>query len=301
MAWRSLEITVSAEHAEALSDALLEAGASSVAISDAAAGTRDEDPLYGEPGMTPAPAWASSEVAALFPPAADIAATLRACTARAGLAAVPAHRITEVADEDWVRLTQAQFHPIAISERLWIVPSWHACPDPHAIAIVLDPGLAFGTGSHPTTRLCLTWLVAHLQSGETVLDYGCGSGILAIASLKLGASRAIGVDIDPQAVAAAGDNAARNGVAAEFVDTMARLDFRADIVIANILANPLKLLAPLLAAHCASGGSLVLSGVLAHQAEDVIAAYADNFAIGIGGEDEGWVSLVGMRNAGVAC
>jgi ribosomal protein L11 methyltransferase len=301
VAWRSLEITVSAAHAEALSEALLEAGASSVAISDAAAGTQHEDPLYGEPGMTPASAWAQSEISALFSPATDIAATLRACAGRVGLASIPAHRVSEVADEDWVRLTQAQFHPIAISQRLWIVPSWHQCPDPEAIAIVLDPGLAFGTGSHPTTRLCLNWLEAHLRGGESVLDYGCGSGILAIAALKLGARRAIGVDIDPQAITAAGDNAARNNVNAEFVDTMARLDFRADIVIANILANPLKLLAPLLAAHCAPGGTLVLSGVLAAQAGEVMAVFAHWFAIGVGGEDEGWVSLVGMRNAGGAC
>jgi ribosomal protein L11 methyltransferase len=297
MAWRSLEITVSAEHAEALSDALLEAGATSVAISDAAAGTGEEEPLYGEPGMTPAHAWATSKLSALFESGTDVEAALHSCAGALGLGAVPAHQVIDVADADWVRLTQAQFEPIAITDRLWIVPSWHTCPDPRAVAIILDPGLAFGTGSHPTTRLCLAWLAANLRGGEAVLDYGCGSGILAIAALKLGGRRALGVDIDPQAIAAARDNAARNEVAAEFADATARLDFQADIVIANILANPLKLIAPILAGHCVTGGTLVLSGVLAGQAGDVTAAYRHWFELVVGDTDDGWVSLVGTRNA----
>jgi ribosomal protein L11 methyltransferase len=303
--WRSLEITVSAEHAEALSDLLMQNGASSVSVSDAGAGTEREDPQYGEPGMAPARAWAMSELSALFPADADVNAVLNACAATLGMADVPACRVVEVAEQDWVRLTQSQFQPIPITERLWIVPSWHANPDPAAIAIVLDPGLAFGTGSHPTTRLCLRWLDAHIGGGESVLDYGCGSGILAIAALKLGARRALGVDIDPQAITAAIDNAARNGYAAggsaSFVDATAQLDIRADIVIANILANPLRLIAPILARLCLPGGSLVLSGILEHQADDVIDAYADDFALAVGERDEGWVSVIGMRHAEARC
>jgi ribosomal protein L11 methyltransferase len=295
MAWQSLELTVSAEHAETWSDTLLECGASSVSIADAAAGTVEEKPLYGEPGMAVPPAWNLSVVAALFPPDADVAARLADGAAQIGVESIPAHRLLQVADQDWVRLTQAQFTPIEVSQRLWIVPSWHACPDPSAIAIILDPGLAFGTGSHPTTRLCLQWLDSAIRGGEMVLDYGCGSGILAIAALKLGARRALGVDIDRQAIVAATENAARNRVAAEFIDTGAPADIDADIVIANILANPLKLLAPILRAHCRLGGTLVLSGILEAQAADVTAAYDDNFALAIAGRDEGWVMLAGER------
>jgi ribosomal protein L11 methyltransferase len=295
MAWQSLELTVSAEHAETWSEALLECGASSVSIADAAAGTAGEQALYGEPGMAVPPGWNQSVVAALFPPDADVSACLADCAAQTGSTALPAHQLREVADQDWVRLTQEQFAPIAISRRLWIVPSWHACPDPSAIAIVLDPGLAFGTGSHPTTRLCLNWLDANVGGGETVLDYGCGSGILAIAALKLGAQRALGVDIDPQATVAATGNAARNKVSAEFIDASATPEISADIVIANILANPLKLLAPVLRAHCRIGGCLVLSGILDAQASAVIAAYADSFTLAIEGRDDGWVMLAGER------
>lgn len=295
MAWQSLELTVSAERAEAWSEALLDCGASSVSIEDAEAGTAAEQAQYGEPGMTIAQAWRLSVVAALFPEAADVRASLAACAQRTASPTVPEYRVRSVAEEDWVRLTQAQFSPIEISPRLWIVPSWHASPAPAAVCIQLDPGLAFGTGSHPTTRLCLAWLDHHLKRGETVLDYGCGSGILAIAALRLGAARAMGVDIDAQAVAAARDNAARNGVEAEFTDAGTEPDICADIVIANILANPLKLLAPVLSAHCRIGGRLVLSGVLETQANGVIGAYQEHFALAAEAHDDGWVLLAGER------
>jgi ribosomal protein L11 methyltransferase len=295
MVWQSLEITVSGEHAETWSEALLECGASSVSIADAAADTAGEDALYGEPATAVPPAWSLSVVAALFPPDADVPARLAECAAQTGFDPVPAHQLRQVADQDWVRLTQSQFAPIAIGRRMWIVPSWHVCPDPLAIAVVLDPGLAFGTGSHPTTRLCLNWLDRAMRGGETVLDYGCGSGILAIAALKLGARRALGVDIDPQAIATATDNAARNRVAAEFTGASVPPGFSADIVIANILANPLKLLAPILRAQCRLGGTLVLSGILEAQAGDVIAAYSDNFVLAVEGRDDGWVVLAGAR------
>jgi ribosomal protein L11 methyltransferase len=194
-----------------------------------------------------------------------------------------------------VRASQAQFAPIRISARLWIVPSWHAAPDPDALNIRLDPGLAFGTGSHPTTRLCLRWLDQLVRPASSVLDYGCGSGILAIAALKLGARAAVGVDVDPAAVAAARENAARNEVAARFVSSEVALAHPADLVVANILANPLIVLAPVLAAHCRPGGRIALAGILAPQADAVSAAYAQWFAMAHFAADDGWVCLEGVR------
>jgi len=295
MPYRSLELTVAAASAEALSEALLEAGAASVAIEDAAAGTAAELPQYGEPGMAPAPAWPQSRVSALIAADADLAALLAGCAQRAGLGAVPPHLVRDLPEQDWVRLTQSQFPPIAVGRRLWIVPTWHAAPDPGAVNIALDPGVAFGTGSHPTTRLCLAWLEENIAGGETVLDYGCGSGILAIAALKLGARWAVGVDLDPQAVAAARDNAARNAVAGDFIGAGEKLEISADIVVANILANPLKLLAPLLTRHCRPGGRLLLSGILAAQAAQVVAAYRGGVRLAVAGSADGWVALAGER------
>src|SRR3990170_5747661 len=216
----------------------------------------------------------------------------RAC-AQAGITVPESLEIEAVAERDWVLETQAQFDPIRISGRLWVVPSWHAPPEPPAIAISLDPGVAFGTGSHPTTRLCLQWLERYVRGGETVLDYGCGSGILAIAAMKLGAARAAGVDIDPAAVRAAKGNAGRNRVACEFSDTKSPLAFETDIVVANILANPLKLLAPLLAGYVRAGGRIALSGILAHQQQEVEDGYAQWFEFEAPARDESWVCLSG--------
>ena len=204
--WQLLKIPADQDSADRLSDALLALGALSVSIEDAHAGTTEEQAIFGEPGMLQE-TWHDSLISALFDPATDVAQLLGQASLAVGLSAVPAHQIETLAEQDWVRLTQAQFDPIPISERLWIVPSWHVAPDPDAIVLVLDPGLAFGTGSHPTTRLCLQWLDQHLLEKATVLDYGCGSGILAIAAKKLGAGDVAGVDIDPQAVQAARDNA----------------------------------------------------------------------------------------------
>ncbi len=205
-----------------------------------------------------------------------------------------------VRDTDWVRESQSQFAPTRISERLWIVPTWHQPPDERALVVRLDPGVAFGTGTHPTTRLCLAWLDATLSPGARVLDYGCGSGILAITAAKLGARAVIGVDIDPQALVAARANSRANGVDASYTDldgfSQSTLTF--DVVLANILSNPLKLLAPALAARVAPHGSLVLSGVLERQAGDVIAAYrrADaGLPLKVWQADDGWVCLVGTR------
>lgn len=295
MPWIALIIEVDAAHTEALSDALFDLGALSVTVEDAAAGTPAEQPLFGEPGCPIDAMWARSSVRALCAAGTDIALLVGQAATRLGWSDPPAYRTEAIPDEDWVRLTQAQFDPIRVSERLWIVPSWHEPPDPEALTLRLDPGLAFGTGSHATTRLCLRWLEAHVHGGEEVLDYGCGSGILAIAARKLGAGPTIGVDIDAAAVAQARLNAEANAVEAVFLDTSAPLTCRADLVVANILAIPLKLLAPLLASHCRPGGRIVLAGLLDAQAGDVAAAYAPWFDMSVYGSEEGWTALEGLR------
>jgi ribosomal protein L11 methyltransferase len=295
MPWRALIVEAGEDGADALSDALIEAGALSVTVTDLDAGTPEEQAWFDEPDSLPARPWRNNRIVALFDPDADARACLDAAVAECGCQAPHILGEEDIAEQDWVRLTQAQFEPIRVSARLWIVPSWHAAPDPAAINLQLDPGLAFGTGSHPTTRLCLEWLDAHIQGGETVLDYGCGSGILAIAALKLGAGRAIGVDIDPQAVATARDNAAANGAALEAFVPDAAPQVQADILVANILTNPLKVLAPLLAGNVRQGGALLLAGVLETQAEEVMQAYRSWFDMRVGAVRDGWVRLEGAR------
>ena len=295
MSYVALRFDVDAASADAWADALLAAGAQSVDVADAGAGTSDEKPLYGEPGM-PLALWPVSRLTALFADGAAVATALAAIGATG--ASPPPHEMFPVAEQDWVRATQAQFAPIQVAKKLWIVPSWCDPADPRAINLALDPGLAFGTGSHPTTRLCLRWLARELRHGESVLDYGCGSGILSIAACRLGAGRVVGVDIDPQAIIASGDNARRNGVAARFVapDGLAGEDPAPfDVVVANILANPLSLLAPVLAGWVRPGGRVVLSGILDVQAEAVIAGYRRWFNIGVGEREDGWTALTGTR------
>lgn len=293
--WVSVALETDAAHAEALSDALMAAGAISASVEDALAGTELETPQFGEPGSPTTPLWEKSRVVALFEPAVDLRERIAAALNEARLAVPADITFAEVAEQDWVRLTQSQFDPIRISDRLWIVPSWHVAPDPTAINLELDPGLAFGTGSHPTTKLCLEWLEANVSPGVSVLDYGCGSGILGIAALKLGAGEVLGVDIDPAALTAAADNAARNGASMRLAPSSAPLVETFDRVVANILTNPLMLLAPLLTARLKPGGRLALSGVLESQAGQVIATYAPHIALGVGAVHEGWVRLEGLR------
>jgi ribosomal protein L11 methyltransferase len=293
--WISAALETDAEHADALSEALLEAGAISASVEDADAGTERETPQFGEPGSPTTPLWAVSRVVALFEPADGIIGRVAAAARAAGIADLPEIELEEVAEQDWVRLTQSQFEPIRISDRLWIVPSWHAAPDAAAINLVVDPGLAFGTGSHATTRLCLQWLESVVAPGLSVLDYGCGSGILGIAAAKLGAGDVLGVDIDEAALTSAHDNAERNGVAMRLRHSREALTEQFDLVVANILTNPLCVLAPLLAGRVATGGRIALSGVLASQAGMVIEAYRPAIALAVGAEHEGWVRLEGMK------
>jgi ribosomal protein L11 methyltransferase len=291
----SLILRTDARVADALSDALLDHGALSVSMEDASAGSAAEAPIYGEPGMAVESAWQQSLVAALCERSADPAQLIAAACEQIGLAQAPDYRIEAVADQDWVRRSQSQFEPIRISDKLWIVPSWATAPDPDAVNLVLDPGLAFGTGSHPSTRLCLQWLERTLRGGEHVLDYGCGSGILAIAAQRLGASAALGVDVDPPALLAAQANARRNRVDARFIDAETPPDFMADLVVANILANPLILLAPVLAGYAAPAARIALSGILETQVREVIAAYAPWFELHVCASDGDWVLIEGRR------
>lgn len=295
MAWLSLGMETDCLHAEALADALLEQGALSVSIEDADAGTPDENPQFGEPGSLTRPGWERSRVVALATADTDAARLIAACAEQAGLAAAPAFTQELIAEQDWVRVTQSQFEPIRVSDRLWIVPSWHDAPDPEAMVLVLDPGMAFGTGSHPTTRLCLEWLEGNVTPGLSVLDYGCGSGILAIAAARLGASEVVGVNIDEQAVIASRSNAERNGVSARFQDSGRELNGQFDLVVANILANPLKVLAPAICGHVRRGGRLALSGILSEQTSDLIAAYAPYLPLHLADTRDGWVCLAGVK------
>ena len=293
MPYLALSFDAPGDDAERWADALLESGALSVDAADANAGTGDEAARFGEPGAD-AGAWPVTRLTALFDAGADIAATLGRVEEALGRRSPP-HTIEAVPETDWVRTTQIQFAPIQVSERLWIVPSWCEPAVTNAINLRIDPGLAFGTGSHATTRLCLRWLDAKLAPGASLLDYGCGSGILAIAAMKFGAGDACGVDVDPQAVRASRANAAANEVPVRFGSPDVLPEGAFDVVVANILANPLELLAPLLAGRVRPNGHIVLSGILDAQATAVAAAYARWFTLDVWGREEGWVALAGSR------
>nr|WP_314105201.1 50S ribosomal protein L11 methyltransferase [uncultured Neisseria sp.] len=294
MPYQQITIAVNDHLAERLADALMEHGALSAAIEDAYAGTENEQAIFGEPGMPAEQIWQQSKVIALFGEHDEAAAVVKAAAHECGLKDLSYDSET-LEDQDWIRLTQSQFDPIQISERLWITPSWHKAPAGNAVNLQLDPGLAFGTGSHPTTRLCLKWLDTQLKGGESVLDYGCGSGILTIAALKLGAGSAVGVDIDEQAIRASNDNAAQNNVQAHFYlpDGLPQDQF--DVVVANILANPLRMLGEMLAARTKQGGRIVLSGLLAEQSEELSEIYSQWFDIEPAETEEGWARLSGVK------
>jgi ribosomal protein L11 methyltransferase len=302
---RELVLNCAEAEAETLSDVLMDTGVLAVTVEDADSDTSSEQPLYGEPGLEPeVQAWRNNRIVALLPDGLDPGQVLEQLSSETGRKIDDADwYLREVPDEDWVRLTQSQFGPIHVGARIWIVPSWHAsdpdlpaaAPGNDVIRIQLDPGLAFGTGSHPTTHLCLEWLASSLLEGASVLDYGCGSGILAIAAAMLGASSVVGVDIDEQAVQSTADNARQNRVTVEasLPDGLATGQF--DVVVANILSNPLKVLAPMLSNRVAPGGMLVLSGVLERQAQEVAAAYAPWLKLDVWQARDGWVCLAGRR------
>jgi ribosomal protein L11 methyltransferase len=295
MRWVSLSVEVDALWAEELVDALLERGALSVEVTDADVGTKREAPLFSDPSEAAGIVWPRCALSALFDAGVDPAQVL-AAACHAIEAPIPAElRIDSVPEQDWVQATQRQFGPIQISSRLWIVPTWCQPPVSGTLVVKLDPGLAFGTGAHPSTQQCLRWLEEHLHPGQAVLDYGCGSGILGIAAKKLGAGRVVATDADPDALVVSARNARRNGVVLDVLPPEKLLNQKFDIVVANILANPLRLLAPLLSNYTCPAGRIVLAGILDAQGAAVRAAYAEWFDLALSDPLEAWICLIGRR------
>ncbi|WP_148253794.1 50S ribosomal protein L11 methyltransferase [Aidingimonas lacisalsi] len=304
MTWLQLKAKVAPEQAERLEELLIAEGASAISLQDAY-----DDPVL-EPELGTTPLWNETVLTGLYDDLDDVEAMIGR-VGQAWAADVPDDPCPDisfelVADRDWEREWMDGYEPLQMGKRLWIVPSWHDSPDPHGVNLILDPGLAFGTGTHPTTALCLEWLDEQALAGrlddQAILDIGCGSGILAIAALKLGATHAVGTDIDPQALTASRDNAERNEIDASRLSLYEPDTFQGDdypIVLANILAGPLIEMAATLAGYVAPGGTIVLSGILAHQADDVADAYRDQgLMIDPPCERDGWVRLVGYRYDG---
>lgn len=291
MPWLQVRLAITPEQAATYEDALLDVGAVSVTFMDA-----EDQPIF-EPDLGTTPLWSHTHLLALFEADTDPAALLAHLALLTG-GPLPAHQVEQIADQDWERSWMDNFQPLRFGQRLWIVPSWHQPPEPQAVNLHLDPGLAFGTGTHPTTALCLEWLDGQSLHDCNVLDFGCGSGILAIAALLLGATQACGTDIDPQALEASRDNATRNGIDAARFPLYLPSEMPADtfdLVLANILAGPLVQLAPTISQHVRQGGYLVLSGILAEQAEEVRAAYQADFILDPTAEKDGWVRISGVR------
>ncbi len=286
-----LTLLCAQDQVETLSEALLALDALSVSVEDADAHTDQEQALFGEPGMpAPAEGWLHSQMVALFADQALAEQAAQLLTLQDFFANASVTRIAEVPPQDWVRLTQSQFEPVEITPELWVVPTWHEAPAQASKVIRLDPGLAFGTGTHPTTRMCLRWIALHMKPASRVLDYGCGSGILAIGAAMCGAGSVDAVDIDPDAVTAAQANALAN-----HVDVHTGLPELAqgvyDLVVANILAAPLKVLAPLLCAHVQQGGHLILAGILSRQTQEIQLAYAPYISLQVTDTQDGWVLM----------
>ncbi|ATH83720.1 50S ribosomal protein L11 methyltransferase [Ectopseudomonas mendocina] len=291
MPWLQVRLAITPEQAETFEDALLEVGAVSVTFMDA-----EDQPIF-EPDLGTTPLWSHTHLLALFEADTDETALIAHLQLLCG-GTLPEHHVERIEDQDWERSWMDNFQPMRFGQRLWIVPSWHAAPEPDAVNLLLDPGLAFGTGTHPTTALCLEWLDGQNLDGCRVLDFGCGSGILAIAALLLGALQAVGTDIDPQALEASRDNASRNGIDPARFPVYLPADLPqqpAEVVVANILAGPLVSLAPQITALVQEGGRLALSGILAEQAEEVRAAYAGAFDLDPTAIKDGWVRISGVK------
>lgn len=294
MPWIQLKINTTGNDAETLSDALIESGAVSVTFLD----THDNpvfEPLPGETLL-----WGDTDAIGLYDAETDMAVVIAMLENEPLLGKDFAHKIEQLEDKDWEREWMDNFHPMRFGQRLWICPSWRDVPDPTAVNVMLDPGLAFGTGTHPTTAMCLEWLDGLDLQGKTVIDFGCGSGILAIAALKLGAAQAIGIDIDPQAILASRDNAQRNGVSERlslYLPKDQPDNLSADVVVANILAGPLRELAPLISVLPVASGHLGLSGILASQAQGVIDAYQALFELDPVAEKEEWCRITGIKKS----
>lgn len=293
MSFQQLKINIDSLRAEHLSDIFFELGALSVSVEDQHEGTELEQPIFNEPGMEVDKLWEHSTVVVLFDEDTDIQETVAEATKELG--SDFSFTIEHVDDQDWVRLTQSQFEPIEITSNLFIVPSWHTIPNPNAVGIILDPGLAFGTGSHPTTFMCLSYLAHHISSNDEILDYGCGSGILAITAKKLGAKIVDGVDIDPQAIESSIANATNNQVSVDFKLPNQFVAREYDLVVANILSNPLRMLADALASYVKPNGKIILSGILADQVDEMSQIYSKWFDMKPYLIQDGWACLEGTR------
>lgn len=294
MSWTNLIVHTNKKQVDLISDFLIELGAISTSIEDSNLNQTNEEYIFGEPHIKSEKFWENNTIQALFEQTIDIELIKMALTNK-----FLSHKFSiessNIQNQDWVKLTQSQFLPINIQNKLWVIPSWHKIQDKKAINIILDPGLAFGTGSHATTNLCLEWLLKNVNKNSSVLDYGCGSGILSIAAKKIGAKKVIGIDIDNQAIKSSQDNAKINNVKILLGNTQRKLDFRADLVVANILSSSLSVLAPVLAGYCNSKGKIALSGILQEQESAIKEIYSQWFDFQPSYYKEGWVLIFGIK------
>jgi ribosomal protein L11 methyltransferase len=294
MSWANLIVQTNKENVDSISDYLIKLGAISTSIEDTNLNQNDEEPLFAEPNIQSQQFWENNTVQALFEKKIDIE-VIKAAIKNKFNRTYLSFSVTSIEDTDWVKLTQAQFLPIRIHNKLWIVPTWHKIQDKKAINLILDPGLAFGTGTHATTHLCLLWLLEHVNQNLSVMDYGCGSGILGIAAKKIGAKEVIGVDIDNQAIKASKDNSEINKVKISWSNTKDKIEYKADLIVANILSSALSVLAPVLADHCKSKGEIALSGILDSQEEDIKKIYSKWFDFNTSDKKDGWVLVSGTK------
>lgn len=295
MPWIQLRVSTNEEKAEQVSDMLMGWGAQAVSFVDA-----QDTPIY-EPMPGEVIYWTNTVVVGLFDAEHPMDKVVKQLQQVSFFKDGVDYKLEQLEDKDWEREWMDNFHPIKFGSRLWVCPSWRDIPDPTAVNVMLDPGLAFGTGTHPTTALCMQWLDATIEPQQTVVDFGCGSGILGIAALKLGAKRVIGVDIDPQAIEASTANAKRNHVEGQielYLPKDQPSDFQADVVVANILAGPLAELKAVISSYVKPGGKLALSGILESQAQSVIDAYSDEFSFDPIAVQEEWVRLSAQKHAG---
>jgi len=294
MSWTNLLVQTKKKEVDSISDFLLELGAISTSIQDSNLNQNNEELIFGEPNNQSQQFWENNTVQALFENSIDIEIIKAALMAKFD---TPKNFIeaSNIQDQDWVKLTQSQFSPIKIHDKLWIIPTWHEIQDKKALNLILDPGLAFGTGTHPTTHLCLLWLLDNVNKDVTVLDYGCGSGILGIAAKKIGAKKVFGVDIDDQAIKSSRDNAEINNVEIFWNNTEIKVDYGTDLVVANILSSALSVLAPALAGHCNPNGKIALSGILQSQEKELKKIYSQWFDLQPTNYKDGWVLISGIK------
>ena len=290
MAWTSLIIKIEELNVELLSDYLIELGAISASIQNSNINKLNKELIFGEPHDGPTQFWKKNEVQALFEKKINIKEKIKNIKSKFELLDSQ-FIISSVEDQDWVKLTQSQFNPICIEDKVWIVPSWHDFVNINAINIIIDPGLAFGTGAHPTTQLCIKWLIKKVKSNLNVLDIGCGSGILGITAMKLGAKKVVGVDIDPQAIQASKENSIVNKTEVIWMQSDNEIEFKGDLVVANILSSALKVLAPVIANQCKKNASIALSGILLSQEDEIKEIYSSWFVFEDSTIQDGWVCI----------